>query len=60
VLGEKMAKLERQRNELTIHVAAAHWLEAAQSLRDDAALNFAQLIDLCGMEYDGYAASACA
>jgi NADH-quinone oxidoreductase subunit C len=55
VLGDKIAKLERQRSELTIHVAAAHWLDAAQRLRDDAALNFVQLIDLCGMDYSGYA-----
>ncbi len=54
VLGGKLAKLELQRGEITVHVAAEHWLDAARSLRDDAALRFEQLIDLCGMDYSGY------
>jgi len=46
---------ESRRGELTINVAAAQWLNAAQMLRDDAALRFEQLIDLCGMDYSAYA-----
>jgi NADH-quinone oxidoreductase subunit C len=55
VLAEKLSKLERQRGEISIHIGAAHWLAAAQLLRDDAALRFEQLVDLCGMDYSAYA-----
>jgi NADH-quinone oxidoreductase subunit C len=55
VLADKLVKLEQRRGELSIHVAAAHWLEAAQLLRDEPALRFEQMIDLCGMDYSGYA-----
>jgi NADH-quinone oxidoreductase subunit C len=41
----------RARGEITVTVAAADYLEVARPLRDDAALRFEQLIDLCGMDY---------
>jgi NADH-quinone oxidoreductase subunit C len=55
VLGARLSKLERERNELSIHVSAANWLDTAQLLRDEASLRFEQLIDLCGMDYSAYA-----
>jgi NADH-quinone oxidoreductase subunit C len=35
-------------------VAADHYLEVARTLRDDPALRFEQLIDLCGVDYADY------
>ncbi|MDW8468368.1 MAG: NADH-quinone oxidoreductase subunit C [Burkholderiales bacterium] len=40
-----------QLGELTVEVAAAHYLAAARRLRDDPALRFEQLVDLCGVDY---------
>ena len=54
VLGATLKKLVRDRGEITIHVAAADYLEAARRLRDDPALKFEQLLDLCGLDYSSY------
>ena len=54
VLGERVDQLELALGELTLTVAAAHYLEVAQTLRDHSELAFEQLIDLCGMDYSGY------
>jgi len=54
VLGAKIMALKRERGEITITVAAADYLAAAQALRDDATLKFEQLIDLCGVDYSSY------
>ncbi len=54
-LGGLVSKFERRRDEITIHTSAGQWLEAAQTLRDHNALRFEQLIDLCGIDYSGYA-----
>jgi NADH-quinone oxidoreductase subunit C len=53
-LGEDAKALVRDREELTLTVAAARWSEIALRLRDDAALKFEQLIDLCGVDYWSY------
>ncbi len=53
-LGAKMQKLVRERGELTITVHASVYLDAARILRDDATLQFEQLIDLCGLDYSDY------
>jgi len=53
-LGPKIAQLVRDHGELTIKVAAADYLAAAQILRDDATLAFAQLIDLAGMDLSSW------
>lgn len=53
-LGAKIAAFKRERGEITITVAAADYLAAAQTLRDDATLAFEQLIDLCGVDYSSY------
>jgi NADH-quinone oxidoreductase subunit C len=41
-------------NELTVVLRADTYLESALILRDDPALGFEQLIDLCGIDYQDY------
>ncbi len=53
-LGDSLRKLVRDRGELTITVAATDYLAAALALRDDPALRFEQLIDVCGVDYSSY------
>jgi len=52
--GETVTALKRDRGELTLTVPAAAYAEVAQRLRDDPALKFEQLIDLCGVDYAEY------
>ena len=40
--------------EVTVVVKAADYLAAMQTLRDDPALQFEELIDLCGVDYSTY------
>jgi NADH-quinone oxidoreductase subunit C len=54
VLGERLKNLVVARGEVTIQVSAADSLDAARLLRDDPALKFEQLIDLCGMDYSDW------
>ena len=54
VLGDTILTLVRDRGEITITVGAARYAEAARTLRDDPALKFEQLIDLCGLDYSEY------
>ena len=54
VLGDRATKLVRDRGELTVTVAPARYVESALLLRDDAALKFEQLVDLCGVDYLSY------
>ena len=53
-LGDAIRSLKRERGEITITVAAAGYLEAARVLHEHPALQFEQLIDLCGVDYSGY------
>jgi NADH-quinone oxidoreductase subunit C len=53
-LGDLVKGLVRDRGEITITVSAANYLQAAYKLRDDPALKFEQLIDLCGVDYSDY------
>jgi NADH-quinone oxidoreductase subunit C len=53
-LATRIRSLVRERGEITIIVAAADCAEVARTLRDDAALRFEQLIDLCGVDYSSY------
>jgi NADH-quinone oxidoreductase subunit C len=46
VLGTRIKSLKRDRGELTLTVSAGDYLATAQTLRDDPALKFEQLIDL--------------
>ncbi len=54
VLGAGVRQLVRQRDEITVTVAAADYLAAALSLRDHPQLKFEQLIDLCGVDFATY------
>jgi len=54
VLGAGVRQLVRQRDEITVTVAAADYLAAARSLRDHPQLKFEQLIDLCGVDFATY------
>jgi NADH-quinone oxidoreductase subunit C len=54
VLGDKLQHVEVALGEVTIVVRGADHLAVARALRDDARLDFAQLIDLAGMDYSGY------
>ncbi|MDH4062362.1 MAG: NADH-quinone oxidoreductase subunit C [Betaproteobacteria bacterium] len=40
--------------EITVEVAPGAYLETCRKLRDDAALRFEQVIDLCGVDYSTY------
>jgi len=53
-LGDGVRALKRERGELTLTVGASDYLRIAQTLRDDPALRFEQLIDLCGVDYSDY------
>ncbi len=53
-LGGKAKSLTLALSELTLVVEAADYLAVARQLRDDAALGFEQLIDLCGVDYSGW------
>ena len=53
-LGSKAKSLTLALSELTLVVEAADYLAVARQLRDDAALGFEQLIDLCGVDYSGW------
>ena len=53
-LGDQIKSLVRDRGEITITVAAADYQAVALQLRDDPALKFEQLMDLCGLDYSDY------
>jgi NADH-quinone oxidoreductase subunit C len=52
--GSKLVELVRARGEIAITVKAADYLAVALQLRDDPALAFEQLIDLCGMDLSAW------
>ena len=54
VLGARVQSVEVALNEVTLVVAAQDYFTAALMLRDDPALAFEQLIDLCGVDYQDY------
>jgi NADH-quinone oxidoreductase subunit C len=53
-LGDKIKNLSTALNELTVEVAAKHWLEACTTLRDNAQCRFESMVDLCGVDYSAY------
>jgi NADH-quinone oxidoreductase subunit C len=53
-LGGRVQSITLALNELTVVLRADTYLEAALILRDDPALGFEQLIDLCGIDYQDY------
>jgi len=54
LLGEKIVSLTEALGELTLVVDTKDYAAAAQRLRDDPAVHFEQLIDLCGVDFSGY------
>lgn len=50
-LADKLAAVKLAVGELTLEVAAKDWVEVARFLRHDEKLDFAQLTDLCGVDY---------
>ena len=53
-LGDAVKSLRRDRGELTLTVRAADYESVAYRLRDEPALGFEQLMDLCGVDYAAY------
>ena len=53
-LGPRVASLTQRLGELTLVLRAADLLEACRTLRDDPALRFDTLVDLCGIDYQAY------
>lgn len=53
-LGDRVVQLVRDRGELSLTVKAADYADVALQLRDDPALRFEQLIDLCAVDYSAY------
>ena len=53
-LGGKIVSLSEALGELTVVVEAKDYAAAARWLRDDPAVRFEELIDLCGVDYSGF------
>lgn len=53
-LGEKIAALKLALGEITLEVKAADYVQVCKTLHDHAALQFEELIDLCGVDYSDY------
>jgi NADH-quinone oxidoreductase subunit C len=53
-LGERIGTLTEALGELTLVVGAADYFDVASALRDDAALRFDTMLDLCGIDYSEY------
>ncbi len=53
-LGERIQSSNLALGELRIDVAVADYYSVMQILRDEPELDFAQLIDLCGVDYSTY------
>jgi len=53
-LGGKITKHIVALGEVTVECESADYLSVCQILRDDASLKFEQLIDLCGVDYQGF------
>ncbi|MCC5864691.1 MAG: NADH-quinone oxidoreductase subunit C [Wenzhouxiangella sp.] len=54
ILGRKLTRMTEHRGQLAVDVPAEFWLDVAWQLRDEPALAFEQLTDLCGIDYLGY------
>ena len=53
-LGGKIVSLSEALGELTLVVEAKDYAAAARWLREDPAVRFEELIDLCGVDYSGF------
>ena len=56
-LGGRIARSVVDRDQLTLEIAASDLTEAGTLLRDDAGLAFSELVDLVGVDFEGYANS---
>ena len=54
ILGEAITAVSESAGDVTLEVRRERLVEACRALRDDPALAFAQLIDLCGVDYLEY------
>jgi NADH-quinone oxidoreductase subunit C len=52
--GDRLETLVVAFDEVTVEIAADNLLEVATTLRDNAAFQFEQLVDLCGVDYSQY------
>ena len=52
--GDKLVSLEEKLGELTVVVKAPDSFDVLKRMRDENALRFEQLIDLCGVDYSAY------
>ena len=53
-LGDRVSSITIALGEVTLNVAAAHYLSVMQTLRDAPGCRFEQLVDLCGVDYSTY------
>ena len=53
-LGERVRTLDVARDEVTLIVAAADYVDTLRLLRDRPELGFEMLLDLCGVDYRAY------
>ena len=58
VLGDRAQDVVVALGEVTLRVKAADYPEVARTLRDEPGLAFAELIDLCGVDYSSYGEGA--
>lgn len=54
LLGERIQRVDVEREEVTVTVAASEYFAVMELLRDAPTARFEQLIDLCGMDYSTY------
>jgi len=54
-LDGRIARAVVDRDQLTLEIAAPDLIEVATRLRDEPSLAFSELIDLVGIDYEGYA-----
>ncbi len=54
ILGDKIVKGAVALDEAVIEVRPEDWLDVAQTLRDESALAFDLMVDLCGVDYSTY------
>jgi NADH-quinone oxidoreductase subunit C len=52
--GDRVAISDLKAGVVSLEIAAGHWLEVCRVLRDEEPFAFAQLTDLCGVDYLGF------
>ena len=53
-LGDQVRSITVKLGEVTVEVAASQYLDVMRKLRDTPGCQFAQLVDLCGVDYSAY------